>query len=256
MNSVGIAECRETISDTEPLSQCSRPSPPRVASTVTSHGRSCRKLRMPRVGSCHLMTVVSTSIPSLPATFHGRSSSCASPHCTSQRRTCGNANAPPASCGSTCRRCNLLLAARAMRSAWPNARPLRSEKSVGCTMERMERSMGMPAERAYGPALTAALASPPRRVALHAARIGGGAAAAAVTGGGGEPALAPVRIHLDEVAALLKLMHGGLGQPALNHQHARPRRARPERDRKMLGVPGRRVDGFLQVHPGMDMPHE
>ena len=47
--------------------------------------------------------------------------------------------------------------------------------------------------------------SPPGGVALHTARIGGGAAAAAVARGGGEPALAPVGIDLDHVAAPLEL---------------------------------------------------
>src|SRR5262249_10291059 len=55
------------------------------------------------------------------------------------RRGCawGNARASAASYWDTCRRCNLLLAAKAIRNAWANAAALKSEKSVGCTMERM-----------------------------------------------------------------------------------------------------------------------
>src|SRR5262249_19747041 len=93
----------------------------------------------------------------------------------------------------------------------------------------------------FGAASPISPVSPHRGVALHAARIGGGAAVAAVARGGGEAALAPVGVDLDLVAAALEFLHRGRRQPALDHQHARPRRARPERDRKMLGVPGRRV---------------
>ena len=49
----------------------------------------------------------------------------------------GNANASPVSCSETCRRCNLLLVAKAMRNACAKATPLKSEKSVGCRIERM-----------------------------------------------------------------------------------------------------------------------
>src|SRR5258707_14987101 len=48
-------------------------------------------------------------------------------------------------------------------------------------------------ERNNSSDLTFAGASPPRRIALHPARIGGGAAAAAVTRSGGEAAPGPVR---------------------------------------------------------------
>src|SRR4051812_49808936 len=77
-----------------------------------------------------------------------------------------------------------------------------------------------------------------RRVGLHAARIGGGAAAAAVARSGGEPSLAPIGVDLDDVTAAAELLHRALRQTTFDHEHARPRRARPERDRKMLGVPG------------------
>src|SRR3954453_7191704 len=97
---------------------------------------------------------------------------------------------------------------------------------------------------------------PPRRVGLHAARIGGGAAAAAVARSGGEPPLAPVGVDLDDVTAAIELRHRALRQATLDHEHAWPRRAWPERDREMLGEPGRRVDRLLQVHLGVDGAHE
>src|ERR1700722_2377121 len=99
----------------------------------------------------------------------------------------------------------------------------------------------------------AAGGSPPRRVTLHPARIGGGAAAVAVAGGGGEAALGPVGFNLDPVAAALELLDGRGRQAALDHQHAGPRLARPERRREMLGMPGRRVDRLLQVHAGVNV---
>ena len=37
------------------------------------------------------------------------------------------------------------------------------------------------------------------------------------------------------------------GTRLFDHQHAGPRGARPERDREMLGVPGRRVDRLLEI---------
>src|SRR5262249_24643870 len=80
---------------------------------------------------------LSTSIPSLLAIVHGGSSAWESPHCASRRCACGNAKASLASYWDTCRRCNLLRAAKAMRNAWAKAAALRSEKSVGWTMERM-----------------------------------------------------------------------------------------------------------------------
>src|SRR3954468_10868663 len=82
-------------------------------------------------------------------------------------------------------------------------------------------------------------------VALHAAGIGGGTAAAADLGGGGEAALRPVGADLHDMAAAPELLDGRLWQAILDHQHTGACGARPERDREMLGVPGRRVDGFL-----------
>src|SRR5215470_15295624 len=98
--------------------------------------------------------------------------------------------------------------------------------------------------------------SPAGGVALHAAGIGGGAAAAALTSGGGETSLAPVGVDLDDVAAAFELLRRRRRQAALDHQHARPRGARPERDREMLGVPGGGVDRLLQIHAGVDVAHE
>src|ERR1700745_1692451 len=137
MKSVGIAERRNTASATDPCSQCATPSRPWVASTTRSLSCSLRKSTMACDGSCNLMRMFSTSIPSLLAIVHGGSSSWESPHCASRRCACGNAKASLASYWDTCRRCNLLRAAKAMRNAWANAAALRSEKSVGCTMERM-----------------------------------------------------------------------------------------------------------------------
>src|SRR6516225_7508487 len=130
-------ERRNTPSATEPCSQCATPSRPWVASTTRSLPCSLRKSTMACVGSCNLMRMLSTSIPSLLAIVHGGSSSWESPHCASRRCACGNAKASLASYWDTCRRCNLLRAAKAMRNAWAKAAALRSEKSVGCTMERM-----------------------------------------------------------------------------------------------------------------------
>ena len=79
--------------------------------------------------------------------------------------------------------------------------------------------------------------SPPGGVALHPARIGGGAAATALARGGGEAPLAPIGVNLDDMTAAPQFLHRRLRQPALHHQDARPRGARPERDREMLGVP-------------------
>src|SRR6266852_2549938 len=58
------------------------------------------------------------------------------------------------------------------------------------------------------------------------------------------------------MAAALELVCRWLRHAVLDHEHAGPRGARPERDREMLGMPGRRVDGFLQVQLGVDMPQE
>src|SRR5262245_52188801 len=96
----------------------------------------------------------------------------------------------------------------------------------------------------------------PRGVALHATRVRRGTTAAAIARGGGEPALRPSRAELDDVAAAGELVAGRGRHAALDHQHAGARGARPERDREMLGVPGRRVDRLLQVEVGVDVAQE
>src|SRR5262249_1733869 len=98
--------------------------------------------------------------------------------------------------------------------------------------------------------------SPPGGVTLHSARIGCGAAAAAVARGGGETPPAPIAVPLAPLTSAFKLLHRRRRQPALHHQYARPRGARPERDWEMLGVPGRGIDRLLQIHAGMDVAHE
>src|SRR5688572_667327 len=77
------------------------------------------------------------------------------------------------------------------------------------------------------------MASPSRRVALHAARIGGGLAPLAVARSGRQASLRPVRAGFELVAALLQLLLGRLRHPALDHHHAGARRARPERGEEM-----------------------
>src|SRR4051812_32223350 len=93
-------------------------------------------------------------------------------------------------------------------------------------------------------------------VALHAARIGGSAAARAYLGGGGEAAFRPGGAGLDDMAAALQLVDRRLGHAVLDHKHAGAGGARPERDREVLAVPGRRVDRFLQIHLRVDMAQE
>src|SRR5882724_13552954 len=94
------------------------------------------------------------------------------------------------------------------------------------------------------------------RVALHAPGIGGRAAAAANLGGRGEAAFRPVRPDLDDMAAALQGVDRRLRHAVFDHEHAGARGARPERNREMFGVPRRRVDRFLQVQIGVDMPQE
>src|SRR5690242_5302538 len=84
-------------------------------------------------------------------------------------------------------------------------------------------------------------------VALHAARIGGGAAAWADFRSSGEAAFRPVGAGLDDMAAPRQLIDGRLRHAVLDHEHTGPRRARPERDREMFGVPRGRVNRLLQV---------
>src|SRR6185312_871273 len=76
-------------------------------------------------------------------------------------------------------------------------------------------------------------------VALHAPRIGGRAAAFANTGGGSQASFRPIGAGFDHVAAAGQLVARSLGHAVLDHEHARTRGARPERDREMLGVPSR-----------------
>src|ERR1700730_17298033 len=97
---------------------------------------------------------------------------------------------------------------------------------------------------------------PSGRIALHTPGIGCGAPAAADLRGGGQAAFRPVRTGLHDMAAALQLLDCRLRHPGLHHQHAGTRGARPERDREMLRMPRRRVDRFLQVQPGMNMPQK
>src|ERR671936_732037 len=61
---------------------------------------------------------------------------------------------------------------------------------------------------------------------------------------------------LDDMAAPGELGARRLGHAVLDHQHTQPRGARPERDREMLGMPGRRVDRFLEIEVAMDVAQE
>src|SRR5882757_8828642 len=70
--------------------------------------------------------------------------------------------------------------------------------------------------------------SPPRRVALHAARIGRRLAALAVLRGCRQAPFGPVRTNLELMPALLELLLRRLRHAALDHQNARARGARPE----------------------------
>src|SRR5882757_3621926 len=133
---------------------------------------------------------------------------------------------------------------------WRNATTVPSRNSLDALSATM---IGL---SAFTLILVLLIALAPGRVALHAARIGGGAAALAVLRRRGEAAFRPFRFDLDDVAALGQFVAGFLRDAPLDLQHARPRGARPERDREMLGVPGRRVDRLLQVHAGVDVAQE
>src|SRR5918993_357592 len=98
--------------------------------------------------------------------------------------------------------------------------------------------------------------SPPRRVALHAARVGGGLAPWILAAGRRQPAFRPVVVHLDLMAALTQILDRFRRNAAFQHQHARPGGAWPEGGGEVLAVPGRRVDRFLQVHAAMDVAQE
>src|ERR1700761_3310395 len=58
------------------------------------------------------------------------------------------------------------------------------------------------------------------------------------------------------MATALQRIDGGFRHAVFEHEYARPRGAWPERNREMLGMPRRRVDRFLQVHVGVDVPQE
>jgi len=98
----------------------------------------------------------------------------------------------------------------------------------------------------------------PRRVTLHAPWIGGG------RGGGGQSWRRAVEAAFRPVGGRLRRHGRGpsgyrplfFGTRFFDHEHAGARGARPERDREMFGVPGRRVDRFLQVQLGVDMAQE
>ena len=64
------------------------------------------------------------------------------------------------------------------------------------------------------------------------------------------------RPDFDLVAARAQLLHRRFRHAQLDHHHAGTRLSRPERGREMLGVPGRRVDRFLQVHARMHVAQE
>src|SRR6266516_6748648 len=90
-------------------------------------------------------------------------------------------------------------------------------------------------------------------VTLHAPRIGGGTAARAYLGGRRQPAFRPVGAGLHDMAAPVELIDGCFRHAVLDHEHAGPRGAGPERDREMFGMPGRRVDRLLQIQFGVDV---
>src|SRR5579864_6035071 len=96
----------------------------------------------------------------------------------------------------------------------------------------------------------------PRGVALHAARVGRGTAARADLGRGGQAAFRPVRPDFDNVSALSQIFDRGPRHAVFDHQHAGPRGTRPERSRKMFGMPGGGVDSLLQVQSGVDVAQE
>src|SRR5581483_8080304 len=96
----------------------------------------------------------------------------------------------------------------------------------------------------------------PRGVALHAAGVGRGPAACPDLGSGGQTAFRPVRADFDNVSALSQIVDRGAGHAVFEHQHAGPGGARPERRGEMFGMPGRRIDGFLQIQFGVNVPQE
>src|SRR2546423_1791226 len=95
-----------------------------------------------------------------------------------------------------------------------------------------------------------------RRVTLHAARVGSGAPPSSVARGSGEPALGPIRTDLHDVAAFFQFIDRRPRNAIFNDEHARAGGAWPERDRKMLRMPSRRVDRLLQVHLAVHVAQE
>ena len=61
----------------------------------------------------------------------------------------------------------------------------------------------------------------------------------------------PVRLRLRVRGT--QFLDRRLRNAGFDHQHAGPRGARPERDREMLRMPGRRVDRFLHIHIAVDV---
>jgi hypothetical protein len=89
---------------------------------------------------------------------------------------------------------------------------------------------------------------------LHTAGIGRGLEQIMVSRGGNEAPFRPIGSDLDVMAASAKFVDSRCGNAALDDENAGTRGAGPEGRRKMLGMPGRCVNRFLQVHAGMDMP--
>src|SRR3569623_55965 len=91
------------------------------------------------------------------------------------------------------------------------------------------------------------------RIGLHAARICSGSQPTLMAGGGGQATLRPIIADLDNMSAPAQILDHLRCDTALINKNARPRETRPERRRKMFGVPGRRIDRLLQIVSGMDV---
>src|SRR5262249_53029193 len=94
------------------------------------------------------------------------------------------------------------------------------------------------------------------RVALHAPGIGGSATTATKAGCRGQTAFRPIGSGFDDMAAARPLVARRLRHTVFDHEYAGPGGARPERNREMFGMPGRRVDRLLQIEPGVDVAQE
>ena len=71
------------------------------------------------------------------------------------------------------------------------------------------------------------------------------------------PNLADIQLSmLDLVAVRAQLIDRRLGHALLDDHHAGASHARPERRRKMFGMPRRRVDRLLQIHVGVHVAQE